>query len=328
MIQTICDRFSYYLKPISNVNPCRTVNLELICNLISNGKLKPVTDQVRSGKKLKTKVLPFITASGVFEKRSMDHLISYSGIVGIDLDDIDTSIKSELFTDPFLNPALIFISPSNNGIKMFIRVTDSISDRHDQYFNTISMYLYEAYGVISDPSCRDISRACFLCHDADAFYSDGSVSASSLIGLIPKLKSVIPVADIPNVVLRVGHRKYVPPHVHPLQVNNDHTSYICGKLNTGYAVYNYACSLLKLDGWTQRDIYWYRPGKQMKDGHSAIFTWYIPYGIFLFTNYSSSTVHFSVNKSYNLCSLISIIGYHSYFEKCILDLQKLFQYNL
>lgn len=332
MVQTIPGIFSYYLKPIRNIHPYGSVTLERIYNLISGGKLEPLTLQVRSGERLKTKVLPYITASGVFKERSMDHLISYSGIVGIDLDHIDTAIISTLFKDSFLHPALLFISPSNKGIKMFVRVGEAAMEKHDQYFNAISMYLFKTYGLNSDPACRDISRACFLCHDANALFSEkGSVSSSALMDLIPRLP-LIPITAVETRQCLVsasttpgGHKKTLPSTTLPILQHNDHTSFVCSKLNSSSAVYNYACSLLKLNGWSQKDFYWCRPGKEFKNGHSAVFTFYNPYGIYLFTNYTSSSVHFAINKSYTLCSLISIIGYHSDFAWCIADLQSLFK---
>jgi len=328
-IPTVDGKFSYYLKPIGNIDPYDSVNLERTYNLISRGKLSPLTLQIRSGKGLKTKILPYITASGVFEKRSMDKLISYSGIVSIDLDNVDTDIRKKLFGDQFLNPGLLFVSPSGKGIKMFVRVSDAAAFRHDQYFNAITMYLYNTYVLNSDPACRDISRACFLCHDAEALFSTcGSVSSSALIDLIP-LMPLIPLSSAgPQIVAHIRPKKPLPCDKLPIMQHSDHVSQLCAKLNACSAVYNYACSLLKINGWSQKNFYWFRPGKELNDGHSAVFTFYSPYGIYLFTNYSSSSPHFTINKSYTLCSLLSIIGYNSDFARCTADLHSLFQNHI
>jgi len=332
-IPTIPGKFSYYKGPIANTDPYDSVNLERTFNLISKGKLFPVTQQIRSGEGLKTKLLPYITASGVFEKRALDKLISYSGIVGIDLDNVDINIREKLFDDHFLNPALLFVSPSNNGIKMFVRVADSISERHDQYFNAISIYLFCAYGLNSDPACRDISRACFLCHDSFALFSaHGSVSSSALIDLIPLLQPApVTATAITTSALIVTHprpKKPLPSDRLSIMQHGDYDSQLYARLNSCFAVYNYACSLLKLNGWSQKDLYWFRPGKTLKEGHSAVFTFYVPYGIYLFSNYTSSSVHFAINKSYTLCSLLSIIGYQSDFARCIADLHSLFKNHI
>jgi len=331
-IPTIDGKFSYYLKPINNIVPYASVNLQRVHKLISGGNLKPATLRIRAGKGLKTKLLPYITASGVFEERAMDKLISYSGIVSIDIDHTDISIAKKLFTDSFLNPGLLFISPSNTGIKMFVRVTDSDSLLHDQHFNAISMYLYSTYSINADPACRDISRACFICHDTDAFYSDrGSVSSSALIDLIPKM-TLIPLSAAGNqVVSFVKPKKSLPATTLPILQHTDHNSFVCAKLNSCSGVYNYACSMLKKNGWNQSrksGIYWCRPGKDFKDGHSAVFTFYSPYGIYLFTNYTSSSVHFAFNKSYTLCSMISILEFNADFARCIADLHSLFKHNI
>ncbi|WP_221897280.1 BT4734/BF3469 family protein [Bathymodiolus japonicus methanotrophic gill symbiont] len=43
------------------------------------------------------------------------------------------------------------------------------ADFKQAYFQIES--LFKTWGYETDPACKDISRKCFLCHDADVFYN-------------------------------------------------------------------------------------------------------------------------------------------------------------
>lgn len=40
---------------------------------------------------------------------------------------------------------------------------------HDAYFDAVSAYIQSNYGIAPDKACRDVSRACFLPFDPDAY---------------------------------------------------------------------------------------------------------------------------------------------------------------
>jgi hypothetical protein len=290
--------------------------------------------------------LPFITASGVFKRRSMELIISYSGIVSIDLDHVNTDLKYELFEDSFLNPKLIFVSPSNTGLKLFIKVKNSSAEHHDHYFNAISVYLQCRYELKPYSACRDITRACFLCHDPEALYScTGFVDSETLLNMIPPAPCtdeqllITPRKDLPRYYFL--HRLFTPSANQPVStlvsadfkaaatpataavtaaVTANYLAYISSKLNTCPRVHIRAISILKQNGWTRKGKYWTRPGKSPEEGHSALFTRFAPYGIFLFTNFSENAPPFSPNKSYSYCMVIATLAYNGDYMKCIDEL--------
>ena len=319
-----------------------------------------ITARVRSGTLKKCLALPFISVSGVFKRRAIEHVITYSGIVSIDLDDVNINLKTKLFEDPVLRPQLIFVSPSQTGLKLFIKVKNASAEYHNHYFNAISVYLINKYQLKPDSSCRDISRACFLCHDPHALYSElGSVDSDTLLEMIPPApcmdeqmyitynplnysslkKFNLPVAttnrkgdanvfknenakgDAINCVSTVVaayrdfHRKNC-------------MFYFSDKLNGCPQVHAHAISILKQNGWQENDKYWTRPGKNPGKGHSAVFSYFEPYGIYLFTNFSNNAPAFSPNKSYSDCMVIAILAYNSDYNKCIGELMQLFGYLL
>jgi len=175
------NQFSYFLPPITNTTPSRATNLDAVYRIIASGTLHEVTEQIRAGESIKSEALPFITPSGIFRLRKMSEFVSYSGIVSVDLDHIDTSIKSRLIHDGFLPPALLFVSPSGNGLKLFYTIANASEADHLAYFKAIALYLSATYNLAVDKSCKDISRCCFLCHDAEAYFTDSVVDSFDLI---------------------------------------------------------------------------------------------------------------------------------------------------
>jgi hypothetical protein len=82
-------------------------------------------------------------------------------------------IKSRLLADEYFDTQLLFVSPSGDGLKWIIQISPPSGDlggyTHGNYFAAVANYILQAYGVAVDKSGRDISRACFLPHDPQAF---------------------------------------------------------------------------------------------------------------------------------------------------------------
>lgn len=152
--------------------PVEKKSLLLIGNDIANGKYKAEVEEIRAlleqGKAeeaaSKKKQLLAFTPSAVFtEKRQMPFLEMYSGFVHLDFDkltpeQLDTAFK--VITEiPYT--FLCFISPSGNGLKVFIEVNTGI-EHHDTAYLQVQQFYEEATGLKADPSCKDITRLCFM----------------------------------------------------------------------------------------------------------------------------------------------------------------------
>lgn len=152
--------------------PVEKKSLLLIGNDIANGKYKAEVEEIRAlleqGKAEeaanKKKQLLAFTPSAVFtEKRQMPYLEMYSGFVHLDFDkltpeQLDTAFKV-IAEIPYT--FLCFISPSGNGLKVFIEVNTGI-EHHDTAYLQVQQYYEEATGLKADPSCKDITRLCFM----------------------------------------------------------------------------------------------------------------------------------------------------------------------
>ncbi|MBX2916989.1 MAG: DUF3987 domain-containing protein [Cyclobacteriaceae bacterium] len=152
--------------------PVEKRSLLLIGNDIANGKYKAEVEEIRAlleqGKAeeaaSKKKQLLAFTPSAVFtEKRQLPFLEMYSGFVHLDFDkltpeQLDTAFKV-IAEIPYT--FLCFISPSGNGLKVFIEVNTGI-EHHDKAYLQVQQFYEEATGLKADPSCKDITRLCFM----------------------------------------------------------------------------------------------------------------------------------------------------------------------
>jgi hypothetical protein len=77
-------------------------------------------------------------------------------------------IKQLLLKDVYFETQLLFTSPSGDGLKWVIPI-DINKANHRIYFIAVSNYLEQTYSLKPDASGKDISRACFLPHDPEAY---------------------------------------------------------------------------------------------------------------------------------------------------------------
>jgi hypothetical protein len=165
--------FSFFQPPVTNTLPARTISLAKCCEMIKlpypyfdkTINLRSLTTPEEK-KRYKSQHLAFVCFSGIFSRRSEKSLITHSGLITIDLDYIPEpeKLKIDLWYDFELDSAMIFTSPSGNGLKLIVSV-DLSQGNHSEYFSSVSGYLLKNYKVKADPSGKDVSRACFLCHD-------------------------------------------------------------------------------------------------------------------------------------------------------------------
>jgi hypothetical protein len=199
--------FSFFKAPISNTKPHKTISLPQIYNAIKGDYYKECTEKLRAilsplsfrrgvggedefsplscgegsgerfvqARKFKAANFDYCTFSGVFTTRSDKALVKHSGLLCVDFDHLQnlSDIKSRLLADEYFDTQLLFVSPSGDGLKWIIQISPPSGDlgghTHGDYFAAVANYILQAYGVAVDKSGRDISRACFLPHDPQAF---------------------------------------------------------------------------------------------------------------------------------------------------------------
>lgn len=176
------SEFSLFIGGILVKKPSRSTTLEEIIQWIREGKYKQEIENIRAaGNNVKEiafhkKGLDYVTWSGTFSTRLAANLITHSGYIVIDFDHLQDAenFKLQLKSDPYV--AACFISPSGAGLKVVVRVKDT--DRHKEVFADLAYYFNNVYRLTDtekvDPSGSDVSRACFLSYDPEAYQNSDS----------------------------------------------------------------------------------------------------------------------------------------------------------
>lgn len=139
----------------------KEIPVDILLDYIKEGQWQDDVLAVRNGKKDKA-TLPAACMSGLFKERKIAGLTQHSGLICIDVDDVDDpqELKSLLCPDRYVYAA--FVSAGGKGLALLFRVNP---DKHAEAFEGLQEYLYTQYQVVVDPSCRDVSRARFISYD-------------------------------------------------------------------------------------------------------------------------------------------------------------------
>ncbi len=125
--------------------------------------------QLEAAKILKRN-LPAAIFGGTFSARSKAGLLIRSGVLVIDLDDLSDPVatRAALTNDPHVCAS--FISPSGTGLKVLVAVPTDIE--HGRCFKAAEARFLTVHSLTADPSGKDVSRLCYVSHDADAYLAD------------------------------------------------------------------------------------------------------------------------------------------------------------
>lgn len=113
------------------------------------------------------KNLPSVCFSGIFKERKDELIEKHSGFIVLDFDDIFNveEKKRELSANEYTYAC--WVSPSNNGIKLLVKVADG--KKHREHFEA----LRELYPAI-DKSGINEARVCYESHDEHIFINTNS----------------------------------------------------------------------------------------------------------------------------------------------------------
>lgn len=115
--------------------------------------------------------LPGFTPSGVFKGGHKASAIeTYSQVVGLDFDHVENLAALILIFRMLDFTLAMFVSPSGEGLKVFVRV-DCPPRRHREAYLQVAAFFEKAGGVASDTKCKDISRCCYVSDDPEAYYN-------------------------------------------------------------------------------------------------------------------------------------------------------------
>jgi hypothetical protein len=186
--------------------PVENKSLLLIAKDIASDKYKAEVEEIRQlnaeGKteeaaNKKKKLLAF-TPSAVFnEKRQMPFLTMYSGFVHLDFDKLTPDQLEAAFKVIAEIPYtfLCFVSPSGNGLKVFIEVNTEIK-HHDIAYLQVQKHYEDETTLKADPSCKDVTRLCFVSHHPQLYKN---IENRKFIVDLPDAAAPVAPANIPPV---------------------------------------------------------------------------------------------------------------------------------
>lgn len=167
-------------RTVMQCHPYKEASLTEIYDYIRGPKAQSQTAALRAEpneKKqslMKLETLKYCTPFGTFSYRNEKGLLSRSGMMVTDIDDVAdpvtlASLREALKGDPRYVTELLFTSPRGHGLKWFIRVGDMDGMALKDYFRRVSRYIQFEYGIVIDESGKDVARACYLSHDPDCY---------------------------------------------------------------------------------------------------------------------------------------------------------------
>jgi hypothetical protein len=170
-----CTRF----KSVKNTKPESNVSLLSVLEEIRSDKYKSQIEQIRSSENpskspLKDK-LPVFTPTGIFNHRSLAGLETYTGIMCLDIDNVENpeSLKESCKNIPWVYSA--FVTPSGRGLKVIIK-TNSDSENYRANELIVSQEFLNQTGFLRDNHCKDIARIQFVSYDPNIYINENSLN--------------------------------------------------------------------------------------------------------------------------------------------------------
>lgn len=123
------------------------------------------------------KSLPAVCFSGDFASREDEKLLSMSGMMILDIDDLSKAeikrIKKAIMGADYV--VAIFISPSGTGLKVLVAIDIDSQENFIPAFVQLEEEFKNTYAIKIDPSGKNISRLCYVSYDPDMYINDGNI---------------------------------------------------------------------------------------------------------------------------------------------------------
>jgi predicted P-loop ATPase len=127
----------------------------------------------RSGKRPKESLTCFSPSALFSGGRRRENVVSLSGVLNIDIDaghneqhDLP-GMRDVLYADKHVFAG--HLSVSGKGLSLYIRINP---EKHFETFLSLEKYFADTYGIVIDPSCKDVGRLRFVCYDEDLYLNE------------------------------------------------------------------------------------------------------------------------------------------------------------
>ncbi|MBY0066657.1 VapE domain-containing protein [Empedobacter falsenii] len=132
---------------------------------LEQGKMEPY-------EKAKKSLIAFTPSATFKGGRKLEYLQYYNQIIVLDIDKVEKNKLAEIKQKAIelSTTFMAFISPSNNGLKLFIKVSTN-QDEHKNTYNIIKEFYEKELEIEIDKSGKDITRLCFYSYDPEIFFN-------------------------------------------------------------------------------------------------------------------------------------------------------------
>lgn len=156
-----------FFDNLKNVTPVISIELSKLFEFIQVGRWKLEVENCRIDLS-KKRELPCFTPTGIFTQRNSLGIESYSGIICLDIDNVDNpeNLKEVCKSIPWIWAA--FITPSGKGLKIFVQTTSELSQFQISEAE-VARAFFELTGFLRDEKCKDLARLQFISFDENIY---------------------------------------------------------------------------------------------------------------------------------------------------------------
>jgi len=186
-------KISFYNGNIKNTTGGVPIDFADFISMVKVGKFKDLYEKISAiedkdeRQKQKGIILPYVTISGTFEKRSNKGLVNHSGLIAVDFDDLNSDIEKieqQLQNDP--HTFALFRSVSGRGLCCVVKINKE-PDKHLAHFEWLEKYYFDNFALVIDRACKDVARPRYVSHDPNVYTNPAAKKAGTLQ---PKKKKI------------------------------------------------------------------------------------------------------------------------------------------
>ena len=110
------------------------------------------------------------------QDKAFESIDKLNGLILLDVDaqdQIQAINWEKVKLDPYVH--LLHKSFGGDGYVIFIKSSCRKPEQFKYYYNALTDYFFNAYGIISDPSCKNPNRLRYISYDKELFFKESSI---------------------------------------------------------------------------------------------------------------------------------------------------------
>jgi hypothetical protein len=177
LMVSVYQEFKYNLGEKSLLDVLQEIKSDKYQSEINSIRYALHKGENKTADEIKSNLIGFTTSGTFGESRTKVNIVTYSQILCLDFDYIPLTEINNLVT--LINGCRYtfasFISPSGEGLKVFIKV-NSNAEQHTTVYNQVANFYKELSGYDFDAKCKDITRLCFVSCDTELYLNNDAVT--------------------------------------------------------------------------------------------------------------------------------------------------------